>query len=183
MPRPVPRGQPCGLLLAASWSSIALNFPRRWRRRAPRQPTCVRRCSCTHACIPGGWPGILVSISSPHSRPHTRSPLYIPLLPPFLHCSKTRPSQVLGKPVTTYKDIASRKLSSMPASAPPKNALAVCADPNGQVSLTLPPQPHTSRHNHSHVQPLHYPPPPPQSKIAPSGIVMRRNYSKQGQKL
>ena len=62
----------------------------------------------------------------------------------------------------------------MPASAPPKNALAVCADPNGQVSLTLPPQPHTSRHNHSHVQPLHYPPPPPQSKIAPSGIVGKR---------
>ena len=51
---------------------------------------------------------------------------------------------MLGKPVTTYKDIVSGKLSSMPASAPPKNA--VC------------------------VQPSPYPP-PPSSKIAPQGTV------------
>ena len=71
-----PGGQPRGLLLAASWSSIAINFPRRWRRRAPCQPTCVRRCSRTHACIPGGWPCILVDIHypPPTTRNHLNSP-------------------------------------------------------------------------------------------------------------
>jgi len=79
---------------------------------------------------------------------------------------------VLGTPVTTYKDIVSLKLSSMPASALPKNALGVRADPKGQVSLTPhTPEPHQ---NLTHVQ--SYPPPPPQtpqsqSKIAPPGIV------------
>ena len=53
---------------------------------------------------------------------------------------------MLGKPVTTYKDIVSGKLSSMPAAAPPKNALAVC------------------------VQPSPYPP-PPSSKIVPPGTM------------
>jgi hypothetical protein len=48
---------------------------------------------------------------------------------------------VLGTPVTTYKDIVSLKLSSMPASALPKNALGVRADPKGQVLLT----PHTPK--------------------------------------
>ena len=74
---------------------------------------------------------------------------------------------MLGTPVTTYKDIVSLKLSSMPASTLRKNALGVRADTKGQVSLT--PKPHQ---NLTHVQP--YPPPPPQkpqSKIAPLGIV------------
>ena len=74
---------------------------------------------------------------------------------------------MLGTPVTTYKDIVSLKLSSMPASTLRKNALGVRADTKGQVSLT----PHTHP-NLTHVQP--YPPPPPQkpqSKIAPPGIV------------
>ena len=48
---------------------------------------------------------------------------------------------MLGTPVTTYKDIVSLKLSSMPASALPKNALGVRADPKGQVLLT----PHTPK--------------------------------------
>ena len=77
---------------------------------------------------------------------------------------------MLGTPVTTYKDIVSLKLSSMPASALPKNALGVRADPKGQVLLT----PHTPKphQNLTHVQP--YPPPRPQTphlKIAPPGIV------------
>ena len=79
---------------------------------------------------------------------------------------------MLGTPVTTYKAIVILKLSSMPASALPKNALGVRADPKGQVSLTPhTPEPHQ---NLTHVQ--SYPPPPPQtpqsqSKIAPPGIV------------
>ena len=48
---------------------------------------------------------------------------------------------MLGTPVTTYKDIVSLKLSSMPTSALPKNALGVRADPKGQVLLT----PHTPK--------------------------------------
>ena len=55
---------------------------------------------------------------------------------------------MLGTPVTTYKDIVSGKLSSMPASAPPNNALAIC------------------------VQPLVQYPPPPSSKIALPRIVL-----------
>ena len=58
---------------------------------------------------------------------------------------------MLGTPVTTYKDIVSLKLSSMPASALPKNALGVRADPKGQVLLT----PHTPKphQNLTHIQP------------------------------
>ena len=98
-------GQPRGLLLAASWSSIAINFPRRWRRRAPRQPTCVRRCSRTHACIPGGWPCILVDIHYPP--PYHTKPLEPRNPPSIIHpCPPSVPVRTVTNrstpPVTTY---------------------------------------------------------------------------------
>ena len=77
---------------------------------------------------------------------------------------------MLSTPVTTYKDIVSLKLSSMPASALPKNALAVRADPKGQVSLTPHTHPNLTKTSHTcspcTIHHHHH-----QSKIAPPGIV------------